>query len=87
MDTSYTAGKNGLLTKNLIVWEGKSFGITTLWFINGRLCGRAKTPDSGPKLGEWNISREEIVSQLSSQGLQLPPSWMDHHRNAGRYTK
>ena len=67
--TSYTAGKNGLLTKILLfgkanLLESPHYGLSMGGFV------RAKTPDSGPKLGEWNISREEIVSQLSSQGLQ-----------------
>ena len=67
--TSYTADKNGLLTKILLfgkanLLESPHYGLSMGGFI------RAKTPDSGPKLGEWNISREEIVSQLSSQGLQ-----------------
>ena len=30
---------------------------------------RADNPDSGPKYGEWSISREEIVNQLAVQGL------------------
>ena len=67
--TSFTAGKNGLLTKILLfgkanLLESPHYGLSMGGFV------RAKTPDSGPKLGEWNLSREEIVMQLSSQGLQ-----------------
>ena len=67
--TSFTAGKNGLLTKILLfgkanLLESPHYGLSMGGFV------RAKTPDSGPKLGEWNLSREEIVTQLSSQGLQ-----------------
>ena len=52
--------------------ESPHYGLSMGGFV------RAKTPDIGPKLGEWNISREEIVSQLSSQGL--------HRRQAGWIT-
>ena len=67
--TSFTAGKNGLLTKILLfgkanLLESPHYGLSMGGFV------RAKTPDSGPKLGEWNLSREEIVTQLNSQGLQ-----------------
>jgi hypothetical protein len=30
---------------------------------------RAGNPDSGPKYGSWILTREDIVSQLASQGL------------------
>ena len=29
---------------------------------------RADNPNTGPKYGEWSISREEIVNQLAVQG-------------------
>ena len=31
---------------------------------------RTNNPDKGPKLGEWELSRDEIVNQLASQGLE-----------------
>ena len=30
---------------------------------------RAGNPDSGPKYGRWTLTREDIVSQLATQGL------------------
>ena len=31
---------------------------------------RTNNPDKGQKLGEWELSRDEIVNQLASQGLE-----------------
>ena len=28
-------------------------------------------PDTGPKLGEWDLSRDDIVNQLAAQGLNI----------------
>ncbi len=30
---------------------------------------REGNPDTGPKFGEWDLSRDDIVNQLSAQGL------------------
>ena len=66
--TSFTASKNGLLTKVLLfgkanLLESPHYGLSMSGFV------RAKNPDSGPKYGKWILSRNEIVEQLASQGL------------------
>ena len=66
--TSFTAGKNGILTKVLLFGKpnytiSEHYGSSMSGFV------RADNPDSGPKYGEWSISREEIVNQLALQGL------------------
>ena len=65
---SFTAGKNGLLTKILLYGKpnyavSEHYGLSMNGFI------RAEDPNSGPKLGFWEISRTEIVNQLAQQGL------------------
>ena len=38
---------------------------------------RADNPDTGPKYGEWSITREEIVNQLALQGLtEIDRGWI-----------
>lgn len=66
--TSFTASKNGLLTKVLLfgkanLLESPHYGLSMSGFV------RANNPDSGPKYGKWILSRNEIVEQLASQGL------------------
>jgi len=66
--TSYTAGKDGILTKILLFGKpnytiSEHYGDSMSGFV------RADNPDSGPKLGEWSLTREEIVNQLALQGL------------------
>ena len=66
--TSFTASKNGLLTKVLLfgkanLLESPHYGLSMSGFV------RANNPDSGPKYGKWILSREEIVAQLAAQGL------------------
>ena len=66
--SSFTATKNGVLTKVLLygkanLLESPHYGLSMSGFV------RANTPESGPKFGKWSISREEIVNQLASQGL------------------
>ena len=66
--TSFTAGKDGILTKVLLFGKpnytiSEHYGSSMSGFV------RADNPDSGPKYGEWSISREEIVNQLALQGL------------------
>lgn len=66
--TSFTASKNGLLTKVLLfgkanLLESPHYGLSMSGFV------RANNPDSGPKYGKWMLSRNEIVEQLASQGL------------------
>ena len=66
--TSYTAGKNGILTKVLFFGKpnymiSEHYGSSISGFV------RADNPDSGPKYGEWSLSRDEIVNQLALQGL------------------
>ena len=45
---------------------------------------RADNPDSGPKYGEWSISREEIVNQLALQGLTETGPGLDYYPNERR---
>ena len=66
--TSFTAGKDGILTKILLFGKpnytiSEHYGDSMSGFV------RADNPDSGPKLGEWSLTREEIVNQLAFQGL------------------
>ncbi len=66
--SSFTAGKNGILTKIMLFGKpnfmiSEHYGTSMSGFI------RADNPDSGPKYGEWSITREEIVNQLALQGL------------------
>ena len=66
--TSYTAGKDGILTKVLLFGKpnytiSEHYGSSMSGFV------RANNPDSGPKFGEWSITRDEIVNQLAMQGL------------------
>jgi hypothetical protein len=66
--SSYTAGKNGILTKVLLFGKpnytiSEHYGSTMSGFI------RADNPDSGPKYGEWTLSRNDIINQLAVQGL------------------
>ena len=66
--TSFTASKNGILTKILLygkanLLDSPHYGLSMSGFV------RAGNPDSGPKFGRWILTREDIVSQLASQGL------------------
>ena len=66
--TSFTAGKDGILTKILLFGKAnylisEHYGSAMSGYV------RANNPDKGPKLGEWELSRDEIVNQLASQGL------------------
>lgn len=65
---SYTAGKNGILTK-ILLFGKPNYTISEHYgsFMSGFV--RADNPDTGPKLGQWSISREDIVNQLALQGL------------------
>lgn len=66
--TSFTASKNGILTKILLfgkanLLDSPHYGLSMSGFV------RADTPDTGPKLGQWSLSRDEILTQLAAQGL------------------
>ena len=66
--TSFTASKNGLLTKILLygkanLIDSPHYGLSMSGFV------RANNPDSGAKYGRWTLSRENIVNQLAAQGL------------------
>jgi hypothetical protein len=66
--TSFTASKDGLLTKILLygkanLLESPHYGLSMSGFV------REKKPDTGPKFGKWSLSRDEIVEQLASQGI------------------
>ena len=65
---SYTAQKNGILTKILLFGKpnfqpSDHYGDSMHGFV------REGNPDKGPKYGEWELSRDDIVNQLSAQGL------------------
>ena len=66
--TSFTASKNGLLTKVLLygkanLLDSPHYGLSMSGFV------RAGNPDVGPKFGSWLLTREDIVIQLANQGL------------------
>ena len=65
---SYTAGKDGILTKILLFGKpnymvSEHYGSAMGGFV------RAGNPKTGPKFGSWELSRDDIVNQLSGQGL------------------
>lgn len=65
---SYTAQKNGILTKILLFGKpnfqpSDHYGKSMHGFI------REGNPDSGAKFGEWDLSRDDIVNQNAAQGL------------------
>ena len=65
---SYTAGKDGILTKILLFGKpnymvSEHYGSAMGGFV------RAGNPNTGPKFGSWELSRDDIVNQLSGQGL------------------
>jgi hypothetical protein len=74
--TSYTAGKDGILTKIMLFGKpnytiSEHYGSSMSGFV------RADNPDTGPKYGEWSITREEIVNQLALQGLtEIDRGWI-----------
>jgi len=65
---SFTAGKDGILTK--ILFFGKANYLISEHYGSGmKGFVRENNPAKGPKLGEWSLSRDEIVNQLAAQGL------------------
>jgi hypothetical protein len=74
--SSFTAGKDGILTKVMLFGKpnytiSEHYGKSMSGFI------RANNPDTGPKYGEWSITREEIVNQLAIQGLtEIDRGWI-----------
>jgi hypothetical protein len=65
---SYTSQKDGILTKILLFGKpnfqpSDHYGNSMHGFI------REGNPDNGPKYGEWDLSRDDIVNQIASQGL------------------
>ena len=65
---SYTSEKKGILTKVLLFGKPNykpsvHYGDSMHGFI------RKGNPDKGPKLGEWELSRDDIVNQILTQGL------------------
>ena len=66
---SYTAGKDGVLTKILLFGRpnymvSEHYGSAMSGFV------RAGNPNTGAKYGSWELSRDDIVNQLSGQGLE-----------------
>ena len=64
---SYTPEKSGILTKILLFGKpnykpSDHYGDSMQGFL------REGNPDTGPKLGEWKLSRDDIVNQLLAQG-------------------
>jgi len=74
--SSYTAGKDGILTKVLLFGKpnymiSEHYGSSMSGFI------RADNPDSGPKYGEWSLTRDDIINQLAVQGLtEIDQGWI-----------
>ncbi len=73
---SFTAGKDGVLTKILLFGKAnylisQHYGSAMRGFV------RKSNPNNGPKLGQWELSRDDIVAQLANQGLQeTEPGWI-----------
>ncbi len=73
---SFTAQKDGILTKILLYGKpnfkpSDHYGDSMEGFI------RESNPNSGPKFGEWDLSRDDIVNQIASQGLtERDPGWI-----------
>lgn len=66
--TSFTASKNGILTKVLLfgkanLVDSPHYGLSMSGFV------RSNIPDAGPKYGRWTLTRDDIVRQLAAQGL------------------
>jgi hypothetical protein len=64
---SYTSEKKGILTKILLFGKpnykpSDHYGDSMQGFI------RKGNPNNGPKLGEWKLSRDDIVNQILAQG-------------------
>jgi len=65
---SFTAGKDGVLTKILLFGKADTlpseyYGLSMSGFI------RKGNPSTGAKYGAWKLSRDDILNQLSAQGL------------------
>lgn len=65
---SYTSEKKGVLTKVLLFGKpnykpSDHYGDSMHGFI------RKGNPDKGPKMGEWSLSRDDIINQIMAQGL------------------
>ena len=65
---SYTAQKDGILTKILLFGKpnfkpSDHYGDSMHGFI------REGNPSTGPKYGEWDLTRDDIVNQIANQGL------------------
>jgi hypothetical protein len=65
---SYTSSKDGILTKILLFGKpnfqpSDHYGNSMHGFL------REGNPDNGPKYGEWDLSRDDIVNQIAAQGL------------------
>ena len=65
---SYSSEKKGVLTKVLLFGKpnykpSDHYGDSMHGFI------RKGNPDKGPKLGEWRLSRDDIINQILAQGL------------------
>ena len=66
---SFTAGKDGVLTKILLFGKtnfliSEHYGKKMSGFV------RSGNPDTGPKFGKWELSRDDIINQLNNQGLK-----------------
>ena len=65
---SYTAQKDGILTKILLFGKpnfkpSDHYGDSMHGFI------REGNPSTGPKYGEWDLTRDDIINQIANQGL------------------
>lgn len=76
---SFTAGKDGVLTKILLFGKA-NYKISNHYGSAMRGFVRESNPESGAKLGEWELSRDQIVNQLAAQGLAENESgWITLH--------
>jgi hypothetical protein len=65
---SFTAGKDGVLTKILLFGKA-NYQVSEHYGSGMRGFVRESNPKKGPRLGEWELTRDEIVNQLAAQGL------------------
>ena len=74
---SFTAGKSGVLTR-ISLYCKPHFPTSSLYGKVMKGVIREGNPELGRKLGEWSLSRDEVVAQLAAQGLtEVDYGWVD----------
>lgn len=74
---SFTAGKSGVLTR-ISFYCKPHFPTSSLYGKVMQGVIREGNPELGRKLGEWSLSRDEVVAQLAAQGLtEVDYGWVD----------